>query len=219
MRMLLAFTSALGLASAHFDLNYPPSRSSDEDKMPTFPCGGGTTPSPNRTQWPMAGGPVQLLMGHSNTNIQVLIGLGNDPGSAFNTVLVKTFTVNGLGNFCIASVPIPQGLNVTAGQNATIQVVSNGDSGGGLYNCADITFTDQAHPQGEMCMNATSVQAVAFSNPNANANTTTSSSSSSSGSSGGSGYGSSGSKSDASGLAVSLWGLFLGAGLTVAAWL
>jgi hypothetical protein len=97
-------------------------------------------------------------MGHITANVEVLIGFGDNPGTAFNTVLRQTFTETGLGDFCMTGFSLPEGLNVTEGTNATIQVVTNGDPDGGLYNCADITFTSQAVTAGT-CKNGTGVTA------------------------------------------------------------
>jgi hypothetical protein len=81
--------AALPLASAHFLLDHPASRGFDEDKLGTFPCGGQDTVSSNRTQWPLDGtSTIALTMGHDEANVEVLIGFGNDPGNAFNTVLM-----------------------------------------------------------------------------------------------------------------------------------
>ncbi|KAI9657466.1 MAG: hypothetical protein M1821_003148 [Bathelium mastoideum] len=151
----------LPLASAHFNLNYPPARGFNEDTLSTFPCGGQNTVSSKRTTWPV-GGPIQLDMGHTSTNVQVLIAMGNDPGDAFNTILVPTFHENGPQNFCLGSVNLPSGMNVTEGMNATIQVVTNGDEGvsGGLYNCADITLTTTPLSSADFaknCVNSTGV--------------------------------------------------------------
>lgn len=125
-------------ALAHFQLIYPTVRGFDEDTLSQFPCGGQNTPSTNRTLWPLSGGPIQLNMGHTTTTVQALIALGNDPGSAFNTVIVPTLQEHGPQNFCLGAVNVPAmigGATVTAGMNATIQVVTDGDAGtGGLYN-------------------------------------------------------------------------------------
>ncbi|KAI9711011.1 MAG: hypothetical protein M1820_002449 [Bogoriella megaspora] len=158
--LLLTF---LPLVSAHFNLNYPPARGFDEDTLPTFPCGGQDTVSAKRTEWPI-NGPIQLDMGHTTTNVQVLLGMGDDPGTAFNTVLVPTFHEQGPQNFCLGEIPIPSSLNITDGMNATIQVVTNGDDGpGGLYNCADITFTNTPLSSTDFnnnCKNSTGVKAM-----------------------------------------------------------
>jgi len=121
------------LTAAHFKLEYPPARGFDEQKLPNFPCAGFPV-SANRTDWPISGGKISLNMGHDQTLVQVLLGIGNDVGDAFNYVLLPTIQEQGLGDFCITDLQLPKGLNVTDGTNATIQVVTNGDPSGGLYN-------------------------------------------------------------------------------------
>jgi hypothetical protein len=137
----------------------------------------------------------------------VLLALGNDPGSNFDYVLLPTFQEQGLPNFCIGAgaLQFPAGLNITAGMNATIQVVTSGDPNGGLYNvsfvlhvsgceiycwqglqCADITFTSTELSSAQYsadCQNSTGVTASALTNAG-NANQSTSDATSSAASSG-----------------------------------
>ena len=138
MLSTLSLLALLPLALAHFELVSPAGREGDEEQMGTFPCGGGTTVSEERTPFPLAGGPIQLSMGHDESAVQVLIGLGNDPGEAFNTVLMKTIQERGPGDFCLGNIMIPADLGVREGDNATVQVVTNGDPTGGLYNVRNI---------------------------------------------------------------------------------
>ncbi|GAB7344943.1 hypothetical protein MBLNU457_3376t1 [Dothideomycetes sp. NU457] len=198
----LFLATLLPLVSAHFKLIYPAARGFDEDILGTFPCGGQNTVSSNRTMFPITGAPIQLLMGHTHTNIEVLIAMGNDPGSNFDTIIVPTFSETGPNNFCMGAgaIHFPSNLNITEGMNATIQVITNGDPSGGLYNCADITFTSQTLSQSQYnanCMNSTGVTAAPLTGAAVNANQTTesgstggSSSSSASASSGASATGS-----------------------------
>jgi hypothetical protein len=130
--------SFLTLTSAHFSLVEPASRGFDEDKLPTFPCGGQPL-SVNRTQIPLKDMKLSIAldMEHDQNAVQVLLGLGNDPGSNFNITLVPTFRHTGLGSFCLKDVPISEamlGAPLRDGMNATLQVVTNGDPNGGLYN-------------------------------------------------------------------------------------
>lgn len=163
MKLSLPLFLLAPLAAAHFKLDFPPARGFDEETLPTFPCGGQNTVSSNRTQWPLTGGSIALTMGHIQTNIAVFIGIGNDVGSGFNTVVRQTFGEQGLGAFCMTGFDVTGlGLNITDGTNATIQVVTNGDPNGGLYNCADITFSSSAPPLASgVCTNGTGVKTVA----------------------------------------------------------
>jgi len=158
---LAALAAFSTLASAHFNLNYPSARGFDEDKLVEFPCGSFNTPGA-RTTWPISGGQIALEMGHIDANVEVFIGIGDDVGSAFNTILRPIFGEVGLGAFCMTGFSVPEGLNVTDGTNATIQVVTNGDPDGGLYNCADITFSSTAAlADSDTCKNGTGVTASA----------------------------------------------------------
>ncbi|KAI9831533.1 MAG: hypothetical protein M1826_003423 [Phylliscum demangeonii] len=172
--MLLMLVHLLALASAHFNLQYPAARGFDEDNLGKFPCGGQDTVSTNRTAWPTTGGPIALLMGHDRAVVQVLLGLGNDPGSSFQITLQPVITEQGLGSFCMPHVMVPASAGVRSGQNATIQVITNGDPNGGLYNCADITFQDQAPTTTGACKNGTGVSAVPYVGVAKNANETSS---------------------------------------------
>lgn len=136
MRSQLLLAALLPLVSAHFELVYPVPRGFDEDILGTFPCGGQNTVSSNRTSFPLSGAPIQLYMGHTEAHVEVLLALGNDPGSNFNITLVPTFQEEGPQNFCMGAgaFSLPAGLNITDGTNATVQVVTNGDPSGGLYN-------------------------------------------------------------------------------------
>ena len=134
MYSLLATLAFPLLASAHFKLISPAARGFVEEKLPQFPCGSQNTVSPNRTMVSIGGFPIQLDMGHDEAAVQVLLGLGNDVGDNYNITLVPTIHEEGPQNFCLGDVQLPQGMNIMEGMNATLQVVTNGDPDGGLYN-------------------------------------------------------------------------------------
>lgn len=131
-KSLLALALA-PVALAHFNLKYPSSRGFDEDKEPTGPCGGFDTVSSQRTDFPISGGPIQLDLGHLQTNIAVYLAVGDNPGDGFNVMLHDQFQVSGLGNFCLGNVSIPSNLNVTEGTKATIQVIVRAQGENALY--------------------------------------------------------------------------------------
>ncbi|KAI9804973.1 MAG: hypothetical protein M1833_006276 [Piccolia ochrophora] len=160
MKYLLS-TSLLSLlaplATAHFEVPYPAAREANEDNQDQAPCGGGRV-SETRTEWPLEGGPIHTEMGHDETTVQVLLGLGNDP-TEFNITLRPKFQQEGLGTFCMADILVPADAGIEDGTNATLQVSTAAHSGGGLYNCADITFRTSAPPAPE-CRNGTGVRVV-----------------------------------------------------------
>jgi hypothetical protein len=78
-----------------------------------------------------------MTMGHDQTALQVLLGLGNDPGNNFNISVLPLMRQVGLGDLCLPNVRLDEtvlGVAPTDGMNATLQVVTNGDPSGGLYN-------------------------------------------------------------------------------------
>ncbi|ORY18710.1 NAC domain-domain-containing protein [Clohesyomyces aquaticus] len=167
-----ALFALVPLSAAHFLLTYPPARGFSDDKSGTFPCGGFDTVSSNRTEFPINGGSVQLDMHHTQTKVEVLLSIGSDPGNHYNIVLKPTLAQEGLGDFCIAGLSIPSGLNISNNTPATIQVVSNGDPDGGLYQCADVTLTTQTVDLSSHCKNNTGVK-VTSQNIQGNPNGTT----------------------------------------------
>ena len=90
---------------ALFQVNYPPPRGYNSTTLDRFPCGGWEPPGVwNRTPFPIAGGPIQLTMDQHGADVQVLLGLGNDPGENFDTVIVGIFEEVGMGGFCVEGV-------------------------------------------------------------------------------------------------------------------
>ena len=129
---LLSLLSLPLLVSAHFQMLYPAPRSDVDETEGTFPCGGFPV-SENRTQVSTTAFPLALEMGHDRSVVQVLLALGNDPGDAFSITLEQTFQQQGEGSFCLPAVQLPSDLNITDGTNGTIQVITDGEGGGGLY--------------------------------------------------------------------------------------
>lgn len=164
---ILSLAALTPLVAAHFKLDYPTPRGENEDIMTTFPC-GGLAQSSERTKVSISDGsfPVVVTMGHMQTAFEVLLSLGNDPGTNFNVTLVPAFGARGLGSLCIPHVAFDEdtlGINITDGMNATVQVQSNGDPTGGLYACADIEFSSSTeYSKPSSCKNNTNVAAAPF---------------------------------------------------------
>lgn len=90
---------------ALFQVNYPLARGYNPTTLNRFPCGGWDPPGVwNRTPFPIAGGPIQLTMDQRRADVQVLLGLGDDPGVAFNMIIMGIFEEVGIGDFCIDGV-------------------------------------------------------------------------------------------------------------------
>jgi hypothetical protein len=120
-------------ASAHFHLHFPEARGDDDTDQATFPC-GGYQQTQDRTSVPLGSIPISMELGHTENIISVFLAVGNEVGSSFNIELQPTIQEFGPGDFCFPAVPVPADLNITEGTNATVQVVTNAHSGGGLYN-------------------------------------------------------------------------------------
>lgn len=133
-----ALLPILSIGTAHFTVQWPTARGFSDDTAGNFPCGGFDSVKTPRTEWPIDGSPVQLKMEHTQTNVEVLLAIGDDPGNNYNVVLRPTLSQEGLGNFCIGGLSLPEGLNISDGTPATIQVVSNGDPSGGLYQVRNL---------------------------------------------------------------------------------
>ncbi|KAI9372548.1 hypothetical protein BJX61DRAFT_542569 [Aspergillus egyptiacus] len=115
-----------------------------------YPCGGMPT-STNRTKWPVQGGAISIqpgwFPGHSRAMIHFNLGLGTEPPNMSHP-MVTPFGIVGPdndpypGTICLPQVPLPAGVEVNVGDNATIQVIELAQHGAALYNCADITFAE-----------------------------------------------------------------------------
>lgn len=131
--------SFLPFTFAHFQMKYPTARGFDDDKEGNFPCGGFDSVQSQRTNFSISGGPIQLEMGHPQTNLAVYMAIGDNPGSGFSIVAKQQLTVDGLGNFCLGNIAVPSGVKVADGTKASIQVVTNSDeSAGGLYQVSHV---------------------------------------------------------------------------------
>ncbi|EMC96402.1 hypothetical protein BAUCODRAFT_33729 [Baudoinia panamericana UAMH 10762] len=162
--LLIFFAS---LAAAHFDLVYPHSRG-DPFAAPAseyiYPCTGYNATN-NRTVWPTTGGSLVVHFHHTFTYVWINLGLGNQT-TAFTISLmpegagVLPYNETGNGTICLPKVTIPAGSGVVDGGNGSLQVITVGDGGTALYNCADLTFSSSASlltaGQGD-CVNSTGV--------------------------------------------------------------
>ncbi|KAF3929291.1 hypothetical protein AA313_de0207596 [Arthrobotrys entomopaga] len=158
---LITLTALAVVAQAHFSIEYPPMRvDSFEDPYDQNmrPCAGGNSTG-NRTEWPLDGGSISLELHHPTDYVFINLGLAN--GSAqvtnFNVYLTPQFLNNtGNGTVCIPKLPLPAGVEVQDGTNASIQVVTVNHGGNSLYNCADIVFRSSANIlSGDACKNTT----------------------------------------------------------------
>ncbi|KAF3926285.1 hypothetical protein ABW20_dc0108817 [Dactylellina cionopaga] len=169
-KTLIAAAALATAVQAHYAIEYPTWRAdSFEDPYNQWmrPCAGANSTG-NRTDWPLTGGSVILELHHPQDYIFVNLGLNTEVAS-FNISLTPNFLNNtGNGTLCLPHLPIPAGITVIEGQNATIQVVTVGKTGNSLYNCADITFRASAKVlSGDACANTTSGPLISVQDQNA----------------------------------------------------
>ncbi|KAF5027113.1 hypothetical protein F66182_778 [Fusarium sp. NRRL 66182] len=193
---MMAFKTLLSLAtvqavSAHFGLVFPPWRADtlsaeNEDRYSqwTYPCAGVDYNRRNLTDWPLEGGALTLDLHHDWTYVFVNLGLGENTTN-FNISLTPQFlNATNPGTLFIEELALPSDVQVSDGDLASIQVVTIGDSGSALYNCADIRFREDAEGPSNRTGN---VEYVTIQQQEGNGTEESASNSSSSGESGESG--------------------------------
>lgn len=106
---------------------------------------GGGVPykAGNITNWPLEGGSIELELHHPWTYLFINLGLGANTTNFNISLTPDLLNVTGKGTLCIDKLPVTLD-NIANGTLASIQVVTSGDSGSALYNCADIRFTTSA---------------------------------------------------------------------------
>ncbi|KAG0148980.1 hypothetical protein CROQUDRAFT_359464 [Cronartium quercuum f. sp. fusiforme G11] len=164
--VLLVGLFLASIVSAHFTLDYPPTRGFDEDKEPNF-CGGFPTNGTGRHLFPLSG-PVPILIGshHQSAQVAIILSLDADPQTfeEFNgtnevNFLMPFGTIQGQGEFCftvdistLADQLSPPPVN---GSLATLQVEFNGGDGL-LFQCSDlILIQGLSTPNTVTCANST----------------------------------------------------------------
>jgi len=156
----IAAAACIQAVQAHFSIEYPTWRAdSFEDPYDQWvrPCAGiNSSANGTRTEWPLSGGSVVLELHHPWDYVFVNLGVGTEVTN-FNISLTPDLLNNtGNGTLCLPKISIPASLNIQDGQNASIQVVTLGNKGNALYNCADIVFRSSATVlSGEQCKNTT----------------------------------------------------------------
>ncbi|KAM0742355.1 hypothetical protein ACQRIT_002532 [Beauveria bassiana] len=146
---LFLAAAAIQPVTAHFGLTQPQWRADtlaaeNEAKYSqwTYPCAGVPYGAGNTTDWPLDGGPLELELHHKWTYVFVNLGLGGNTTNFNLTLTPELWNTTGKGTFCVEKLAVPSG--IAEGTRGTIQIVTSGNSGSALYNCADIRFTKDA---------------------------------------------------------------------------
>lgn len=105
-----------------------------QTKLTTPGANVNQTTLTNRTLWPMTGGSLTLDLHHPWTYLFVNLGLGTDY-PIFNISLTQQpLNETGNGTLCLPHLILPASVAVVDGQNASLQVVTFGQTGSALYN-------------------------------------------------------------------------------------
>ncbi|KAI0640060.1 hypothetical protein C8Q77DRAFT_1044293 [Trametes polyzona] len=160
---VLFVSGLLTAVSAHFHLQYPPPRGDFVAAAEVGFCDGYTEATNNRTVFPTKGGKIVLSSGHPQWTLGGVIATVQNPNSFDNFTsngqfqfVVPFFKTEGEGGFCFPVDLATQGIDgVKDGANVTIQLIYDGGDGQ-LYQCADLTLSDNATvPDSVECKNAT----------------------------------------------------------------
>ncbi|KAI0203552.1 hypothetical protein F4808DRAFT_417114 [Astrocystis sublimbata] len=166
---VFSLLAGAGLVSAHFKVDYPEWRGDTLAENTTYsqwnwPCGGVSYGAGNSTDWPLEGGSLAVELHHPWTYLYVNLGLGENATNFNISLTPELVNVTGKGTFCIPTLQLPSDAEIKDGLKASLQVVTSGDAGNALYNCADITFRSSAKAlSGDACTNTTGVSAVVVS--------------------------------------------------------
>ncbi|KAK5697626.1 hypothetical protein LTR17_023941 [Elasticomyces elasticus] len=126
-----------------------------------YPC-GGMPQTNNRSFWPVSGGALAVqpgwFPGHSRAQLYVNIGIQQEGQLAppnMSHAVVPPFEITGptndnySGAFCLPQVRMPAEVNLSVGQNITLQVIELAQHGAALYSCVDLTLVEDGSPQVE----------------------------------------------------------------------
>ncbi|KAI0794288.1 hypothetical protein C8Q74DRAFT_567685 [Fomes fomentarius] len=158
-------SSLIAVVSAHFQLQFPPPRGDFVAKNePTF-CDGYPNAVTNRTTFPTAGGFVSFNSEHPKWTFGGIVATVQNPdnfdnftdGSGNFQQFLPYFQTTAEGLFCVNVSLASAGISgIKDGANVTIQLIFDGGDGK-LYQCADLTLSDNATiPNSVSCTNATS---------------------------------------------------------------
>ncbi|EUC53835.1 nucleoporin-interacting protein NIC96, partial [Rhizoctonia solani AG-3 Rhs1AP] len=157
MTPIFAIAALAAAASAHFTLDWPPTRGFNEDIENQF-CGGFLNAGA-RSPFPLGAAGVNIGSTHDTANVIVLISFDANPqnitqfsNSSNGAQLTSFIKLDKQGEACIPVNIQSLGLsNVANGTNATIQIQYDGGDGN-LYQCADVTLLSNfAAPSNVSC--------------------------------------------------------------------
>jgi hypothetical protein len=122
MFFLLGFAA---ISSAHFVLQVPTSLGFDDVKEDIAPCGGFDIAADKVvTDWPLSGGHIQVISTHVKAKWDIRAALLSDVANF--TDMLPTIAQEGLGTFCLPTVP---GIAAWKGKEAVLQIIQTATDG------------------------------------------------------------------------------------------
>lgn len=110
---------------SHFVLQIPPSIGFNDVKEDQEPCGGFDIKSREKvTDWPVAGHPIGVVSTHPGATWQFRAALIEEPENFVD--LLPNLIQDGMGNFCLQSVP---GFADWVGRDAVFQMIQTAVDG------------------------------------------------------------------------------------------
>lgn len=88
----------------------------------------------NRTMWPLDGGSLVVEYHHPWTYVAFNLGFGSDIATFNISLNPMLLNETGNGTICIPKFTLPPDLGIQDGMDASLQVITVGDSGTALYN-------------------------------------------------------------------------------------
>lgn len=90
--------------------------------------------------WPLTGGSLNLDLHHPWTYFVVNLGLGTDYPIFNISLTTQLLNETGNGTLCLPQMVLPASVAPVDGQNASIQVVTFGQTGSALYNVSFLNY-------------------------------------------------------------------------------
>ncbi|EXJ63419.1 uncharacterized protein A1O5_11468, partial [Cladophialophora psammophila CBS 110553] len=167
--LCLGIAPLISLVSAHTQIWYPQWRADSFDlpfSQRIYPyillwflgAGISDNSATPRTEWPLTGGSLNVTLHDAAAYIFVNLGFGANSSDFNITLFSAPLNETGPGNLCFPKLTLPPGLPIQEGTQVSIRFATAGHNGEGLYNCADITFTNNATLlPSDQCQNSSTV--------------------------------------------------------------
>ncbi|OAA53701.1 expression library immunization antigen 1 [Cordyceps fumosorosea ARSEF 2679] len=153
MRSFIPLAALVGLASAHFQLKYPPTIGFEDSKEDTAPC-GGFTPDLTKSDLPdfhIGGDAVAVRLSHPQSKWLFRVTTGDVTDDKSWEQIYPIVLQSGLGDFCLPALTVPSKYE---GKKGVLSIVSSAVDGL-LFQCSAVNFVSGSQKAPSQCTNAT----------------------------------------------------------------